>query len=107
MRCPFVSFRRRFNPSTVIELQFPLGSWKQLARVTYTGGYILPGSTPTGNQLALPNDLEQACVEQASYWYQRRSQLGLLSITSGDSTVQHFQSSDLLPQVQAVLTHYE
>jgi len=30
-----------------------------------------------------------------------------VSITSGDNTVQQFQSSDLLPQVQAVLKHYE
>ncbi len=91
----------------VIELAFPLGSSRQLGRVTYTGGYILPGTTPSGNQIALPDDLEQACVEQAAYWYQRRAQLGLMSVTSGDSTVQHFQTSDLLPQVQAVLTHYE
>ncbi len=91
----------------VIELVFPLGSSRQLARVTYTGGYILPSTTPTGSQIALPDDLEQACVEQAAYWYQRRAQLGLMSVTSGDSTVQHFQTSDLLPQVQAVLTHYE
>jgi len=56
---------------------------------------------------ALPDDLEQACIEQVAYWYQRRAQLGLVSISSGDSTVQQFQSSDLLPQVRAVLTHYE
>src|SRR6266853_4933752 len=63
----------------VIELAFPLGSSRQNARVTYTGGYILPGTNPTGNQIAMPDDLEQACVEQAAYWYQRRAQLGLMS----------------------------
>jgi len=92
---------------SVIELAVPLGTSRQLGRVTYTGGYILPGATPTGNQIALPDDIEQACIDQVAYWYQRRTQLGLVSVTSGDSTVQQFQTSDLLPQVQAVLKHYE
>ncbi len=92
---------------TGIELALPLGTFRQLGRVTYTGGYVLPGATPTGSQIVLPDDIEQACVEQAAYWYQRRAQLGLMSVTSGDSTVQHYQTADLLPQVQAVLKHYE
>jgi len=92
---------------TMISLAKRIGTSRQLGRVTYTGGYILPGATPTGNQIALPDEIEQACVEQAAYWYQRRSQLGLLSISSDAGIVQQFQSSDLLPQVQAVLRNYE
>jgi hypothetical protein len=93
---------------SVIQLAEPLGNSNQLARVTYNGGYVLPGTEPTGNQIALPDDLEQACIEQVAYWYQRRAQLGLVSVsTSGGAVLQQFQSSDLLPQVQAVLSHYE
>src|SRR2546421_4054509 len=92
---------------TIIELAQPLGTSRQLGRVTYTGGYILPGALPAGNPIALPDDLEQACLEHVAYWYQRRAQLGLVSVSSGDSTVQQFQSADLLPQGQAVLKHYE
>src|SRR5947209_6440676 len=69
---------------SVIELAVPLGTSRQLGRVTYTGGYIVPGVTPTGNQIALPDDIEQACIDQVAYWYQRRAQLGLVSVTSGD-----------------------
>ena len=92
---------------SIIELGQVLGSSWQLGRVTYTGGYVLPGAMPAGNQLALPDDLEMACVEQVAYWYQRRAQLGLVSINSGSGLVQSYQSADLLPQVQAVLKHYE
>jgi hypothetical protein len=92
---------------SVIELAQPLGSSRQFGRVTYTGGYILPGNSPTGNQIALPDDLEQVCIEQVAYWYQRRAQLGLVSLSSGDNIVQKYLSSDLLPQVKAVLSHYE
>src|SRR6266481_10192218 len=91
----------------VVELSEPLGSVRQLGRVTYTGGYLLPGTAPTGNQIALPDDVEQACIEQVAYWYSRRTQLGLLSISSEAGIVQQVQSTDLLPQVRATLKHYE
>src|SRR5438046_2335613 len=66
----------------VIELREPLGASGQLGRVTYTGGYVLPGTAPTGNQVALPDELELACIEQVAYWYQRRTQLGLMTVSS-------------------------
>ncbi len=91
---------------SVIQLSQALGTSRQLGRVTYTGGYVLSGATPTGNQIPVPDDLEQACLEQAAYWYQRRAQLGLLSVSSDTGVVQQFQSSDLLRQVQAVLKRH-
>lgn len=33
------------------------------ARVTYTGGYVLPGAQVGAGQAALPADLESAAVE--------------------------------------------
>jgi hypothetical protein len=41
-----------------------------LARVTYTGGYVLPGTTPGSGQTPLPDDIEQATVEQLAFWFQ-------------------------------------
>src|SRR2546427_13240357 len=32
------------------------------ARITYTGGYVMPGTTPGAGQTPLPDDLEQAAV---------------------------------------------
>ena len=93
---------------TLIELAQPLGESGQLGRITYNGGYILPGRTPaSAGQTPLPGDLEQACIEQVAYSYQRRAQLGLMSVSNDSGIVQQFQSSDLLPQVRAVLNHYE
>src|SRR5260221_739095 len=37
---------------SLVELSEPLGSVRQLGRLTYTGGHVLPGATPTGNQIA-------------------------------------------------------
>ena len=92
---------------SIIELSEPLGLAGQLGRVIFTGGYVLPGSVPTENQVALPDDLEQVCVEQVAYWYQRRTQLGLMSVSTDGSVTQQFQTSDLLPQVTAVLKRYQ
>src|SRR5436190_12042476 len=47
------------------------------ARITYTGGYILPGTTVGAGQTALPADLEQAAVEQVACWFQHRDKLGI------------------------------
>src|SRR4051812_12119286 len=70
----------------LIELADPLGTSRQLGRVTYTGGYLLPGGSPGANQVPLPDEIEFACLEQAVYWYQRRAQLGLVS-ASNDSGI--------------------
>jgi hypothetical protein len=50
----------------------PPSSVLSLARVTYTGGYIPPGSTLPAPCSPLPPDLESAAVEQLAYWFQTR-----------------------------------
>jgi len=64
----------------VISLAARMGGSGQIARVAYTGGYVLPGTTPGAGQAALPDDLEQAAVEQIAAWFQSRDKLGLVSI---------------------------
>ena len=83
-----------------------LGANSQLLRVTYTGGYVLPGNTPAEGQIALPDDLEQACVEQVAFWYQRREQLGIVNFSGEGGTIKLPSNPDLLPQVQSVLKRY-
>jgi len=90
--------------SCVISLECATGSRFQQARVTYTGGYVLPGTTPDAGQTPLPADIEQACVEQVVYWYQNRTTLGQLTSTVGSGS--HLVQSDLLPGVAAVLQKY-
>ena len=78
-----------------------------VARITYTGGYVLPGDTPDAGQTALPDDLEQAAVEQVAYWFRNRDSTGLLRIWPHDGTYEAFLQSDLLLEVRAVLKKYE
>ena len=94
----------------VISLSSPLrtpNSALCAARLTYTGGYVLPGTSPGAGQTALPDDLEQAAVEQVAFWYQNRDKLGLVRIWPHDGTYETFAQLDLLREVKAVLRKYE
>jgi hypothetical protein len=83
-----------------------------LFRVTYTGGYVLPGtpdpqpSTTNPQPLRLPDDLEQAAVEQVAWWFQNRERLGLSRIWDYHATYRQFADLDLLSSVRPVLDKY-
>ena len=90
----------------VISLRMPLSlvpevSWAgpQVARVTYTGGYVLPGTTPGAGQVALPADIESAAVEQLAAWFQQRDKLGLIRHWPSGGTFLVFAQLPLLAQV--------
>jgi hypothetical protein len=91
----------------VISLNTRLGTASQQSRITYTGGYVLPGATPGAGQTALPNDLEQAAVEQVAYWYRNKDVLGLIRNWPSGGTYQVFRNAELLPGVEATLKNYE
>ncbi len=77
-----------------------------VARVTYTGGYVLPGNTPSPGQTPLPSDLEQACIEQAAAWFLRREMVGLDTSWPKGGILQRFSKLDLLLPVKRVLDTY-
>jgi len=90
----------------VLSLAAPLGGWRQQARVTYTGGHALPGTTVGAGQTPLPDDLEQAAVEQAAYWFRNRDTLGLVRHPPFQGTYDQFAQLDLLLSVRTVLDGY-
>ncbi len=90
----------------VISLSAPVGSLRQQGRVTYTGGYVLPGAVPGPGQTILPPILEQAAVEQVAYWFQNRDRLGLSRIWEYHGTYRDIVDLDLLSSVRAVLFQF-
>ena len=94
--------------SLILPLSFmPQMITPQLARVTYTGGYVLPGTTPSTGQTALPADLESAAVEQVAAWFQQRDKLGLLRYWPSGGIFLAFSQLPLLPQVVASIRPHE
>lgn len=75
----------------------------RIGRVTYTGGYVLPGTTPGAGQTTLPTDIEWAAVEQVAVWFQHRDKLGLIRHWPSGGTFLVFTQLPLLPEVTAIL----
>lgn len=93
--------------NSVLTLSEPLGSYRELARVIYTGGYVLPGSVPAAGQFALPKDLEHAATDQAAYWYLNRDKLGLIRHWPEVGTYIVLSQAPLLNAVQAAIRRHE
>jgi hypothetical protein len=78
-----------------------------LARITYTGGYLLPGSADVPSATPLPPDLENAAVEQVAAWFLRRDFIGLDVSWPKGGIMQRFSKLDLLLPVAQVLKTYK
>lgn len=100
--------RKSIDVASVISLSGPLGTSREILRITYTGGYVMPGGTVAAGQMALPKHVELACVEQIAFWYQHRNKLGLANVSGQGGSIMFDAKSvvkplHLLPQVAAVL----
>lgn len=94
----------------VISLCQPLAAGGRLARVTYTGGYVMPGSPPLEPPVpasqTLPADLEQTALDQLAFWFQNRDRQGLQRQWEYHGLYRQFADLDLLTSVRAVLARY-
>lgn len=71
-------------------------------RAVYEAGYIVQGGTVTGENIALPNDLELACWRLVAGIYNQRKAEGTQSQSLGDYSVQFtslIESDSVLKQV--------
>lgn len=99
--------RYQVRRGCIVWLAEKLGSYLEQGRVVYTGGYVLPGETALPGQAALPQDLEQAAVEQVTYWFQNRERIGLARCWENAGTYRQFYGDlSLLPSVRKLLTKY-
>ena len=75
-------------------------------RIIYRGGYCSAGATPGTGETALPADLREAAIEQASFLYKRRDDIGLSGQSFEGGSISHFSALKLLPLVEAILDKY-
>jgi hypothetical protein len=92
--------------SALANLPVETGLRPVVARVTYTGGYLLPGSDAVEGASRLPVDLEQAAIEQTAFWFQTRDELGVIRQWPRGGDYVQFVDVDLLPSVRETLRHY-
>jgi hypothetical protein len=56
--------------------------------------------------MPLPEDLEAAIAQQVAYDFRRRKDLGLISVTMIDGSIQKKSTDKWLPDVELVLKKY-
>lgn len=93
--------------SGVLRLDGAIGNENQIARVLYTGGYVLPGNEVGEGQTALPAHLEAACIEQVAAWYQAKDRLGVTSMSAGGGSITNYSKLTLLPMVEETLQGFK
>ena len=85
------------------------GKWRtviQSIRLIYVGGYVDPTGTPTGSQIALPDDIIEAAILQTVHEYQRRRTYGAKSIEGDDRSLIYHQATPLLARPQEIMDGY-
>jgi hypothetical protein len=78
-----------------------------VARLTYTGGYVPPGTVAQAGQAPLPKDLENAATEQVAAWYQSKDKLGLIRHWPSGGTYLVLSQLPLLPWVSVTLRRHQ
>jgi len=94
------------HQSAVVRLDMPVGPAGTIARITYTGGYVMPGAVPGEGQTALPTILESAAVEQAAMWYQLQANIGVYRVEVAGGTYLELADRYWVPWVRTVLRRY-
>lgn len=93
---------------SVVSLLLPLAPAQPgVARMTYTGGYVVPGVVPGEGQTALPKDLENAATEQVAEWFLNRDKVGLMRYWPSGGIFMVFSQLPLLPAVAGTLRRYQ
>lgn len=77
-------------------------------QVVYSGGFCAAGVTPEENsgEHLLPDDLREAAIQQCSFLFKRKDDIGLSGVSFQGGSFSKFESLKLLPEVAAVLDSY-
>jgi hypothetical protein len=83
--------------------------WAQVRdtiQIIYRGGYCSAGQSPGSGEFALPDDLREAAIQQASFIFKRRDDIGLSGVGFEGGSINKFSAMTLLPMVHDVLQKY-
>lgn len=75
-------------------------------QVIYRGGYRAAGKTVGSGETAVPNDLREAAILQATFVFKRKDDIGLASTGFQGGSISKFSAIKLLPMVEQILKKY-
>jgi len=88
------------------------GKWSPVPdsiQVVYRGGFLSaePGEgEPVEGEIAMPADLQTEAINQCSFLYKRKDDLGLSGVSFQGGSFNKFADLDLLPTVRQTLDRY-
>ncbi|MFA5252839.1 MAG: hypothetical protein WC454_09695 [Phycisphaerae bacterium] len=86
------------------------GNWYQnedSIQIIYRGGYVAANQIPAAGQTAMPADLREAAIEQTSFIFKRRMDIGLSAVSGEGGSINKFSDMELLPMVRQILDMYK
>ncbi|MGD0077036.1 MAG: hypothetical protein ABSB91_00260 [Sedimentisphaerales bacterium] len=86
------------------------GRWlagEDVIQVISRGGYCGAGETPSTGEHAIPNELREAAILQATFMFKRKDDIGLNSVSTMGGSISKFADVELLPLVKQVLDKYK
>jgi len=75
-------------------------------QVVYRGGYVAAGEEAEEGETAMPADLREAAIQQCTFIYKRKDDIGLSAISFQGGSANMFSALDLLPLVRQTLDGY-
>jgi len=75
--------------------------------LSYVAGYVQPGTAPSGAQIALPEDIEQAVLDWCAYRYKNRPNVGVTGRRSSEGEQSQPETLDAPPNVLEVIDRYK
>lgn len=90
----------------ILRVAVPWLDIEDAIQIVYQGGYCAAGVTPSAGQLAMPDDLIEAAIQQASFIFKRKDDIGLSSTSFQGGSVNVFANMKLLPLVEETLEDY-
>jgi len=86
------------------------GYWLQAEEaieIVYRGGFCAAGQVPAAGETAMPADLREAAIEQATFIFKRKDDIGLSGVSMQGGSISKFSDMELLPLVKQVLDNYK
>jgi len=90
----------------VYSLLCDFSDYQDSIRFIYRGGYCSAGQTPGEGEYFMPADLREAAIEQASFIFKRKDDIGLSGVGFEGGSISKFSPMDLLPMVKKILDSY-
>ena len=82
-------------------------STEDALQIVYRGGFCSAGAAPGSGETAMSADLREAAIEQASFVFKRRDDIGLASVGHDGGSISKFSAIKLLPLVESILKNYQ